>query len=208
MNLSLLTITLIAIERYMAICQPLKHHLSSSTSLKLIAALWLVAFGWALPTFFIADVTAMSTCFMKAFGTGAVTYHMVNAILIIILFFAIAVLYCLMLRSIAAKDDRLSESNQNTSRASKRQSVKVVICITVLFYATNLPMLIHYLVIMLPNEIWVKERDDNMRAASLILFYLNSSMNPVIYNIFSIKFRQACISVLRRKSLKKQGQRK
>jgi hypothetical protein len=142
--------------------------------------------------------TPINTVLRKAYVIGT-----------IVLFFVIpcgilVILYALICRQLL--HDSLNPGSESSgmirsvhaarSLQTRRQIIYMLITINILFFVCLLPIRVFTLwVIFTDNSDQDKlglEGALNLVSFARVMFYLNSAGNPILYNIMSTKFREAC----------------
>ncbi|XP_028128599.2 pyrokinin-1 receptor-like isoform X2 [Diabrotica virgifera virgifera] len=201
-NATVLIITAFTVERYLAICHPFLSHTMSNLSraIKLIFIIWLVAISLAIPQ--VLPLKVVGKCPMCVMQDPIINY---NFELSTLLFFVmpmtvITVLYILIglkLKSSSTVERRISVNNR-VIRKSSRKVIKMLVAVVVTFFICWAPFHIQRLYAIYNTTIPTKEtRDMYMQIYGIItyisgtLFYTSATINPILYNIMSAKFRDA-----------------
>ncbi|XP_037529152.1 thyrotropin-releasing hormone receptor [Rhipicephalus sanguineus] len=204
-NASSLSITAFTVERYIAICLPMKAQTMCTVkrAKKIILGVWLFACSYCSPWLALTTTTAVyykghdniETC------TFALSRHHYRSYFFadIILFYVVplllsCVLYGLMARvlfqsNFNSKANGTTDSKKSSANSSSRvQVVKMLFVVVAVFATLWLP----YRVLLVYNsfaekrymELWYL-----MFCKTMI--FINSAINPILYNAMSIKFRRA-----------------
>ncbi|XP_003740875.2 thyrotropin-releasing hormone receptor-like [Galendromus occidentalis] len=208
-NASALSITAFTVERYIAICLPMKAQTvcTVNRAKKIILCVWLFALCYCAPwLFFLTTTTPIHYRGFENFYKETCTFSLARSFYIhfffadFILFYVVplimsCVFYGLMARVLFKPDIASAtkicgdlKTNMNGNSSSRVQVVKMLIVVVVLFATLWLP----YRVLLVYNsfaekpylELWYL-----MLCKTLI--YINSAVNPILYNAMSIKFRRA-----------------
>uniref|UniRef100_A0A6P7F430 Pyrokinin-1 receptor-like isoform X1 n=1 Tax=Diabrotica virgifera virgifera TaxID=50390 RepID=A0A6P7F430_DIAVI len=208
-NATVLIITAFTVERYLAICHPFLSHTMSNLSraIKLIFIIWLVAISLAIPQ--VLPLKVVGKCPMCVMQDPIINY---NFELSTLLFFVmpmtvITVLYILIglkLKSSSTVERRISVNNR-VIRKSSRKVIKMLVAVVVTFFICWAPFHIQRLYAIYNTTIPTKEtRDMYIQIYGIItyisgtLFYTSATINPILYNIMSAKFRDAFKSQIER----------
>ena len=205
---SVLTLLVIGMERYYAICRPLSDKrkcLMSNTAI-CVACVWLSAFILSLPFIFMTSVedasffdgSQVKVCRTKMKTTLPKLY----VVLMFCLFFILPMcMLTFMYASIIKKLFRLNhesspgETTNVKAIHSRKQVVRMMVSIVILFFVSLLPIRIVGLwLVFTPAkaiESMGMEFYFNILSMSRILAYINSAGNPIIYGLISTKFRSA-----------------
>ncbi|XP_018605762.2 thyrotropin-releasing hormone receptor b [Scleropages formosus] len=213
-NASSCSITAFTVERYIAICHPIKAQFlcTLSRAKKIILAVWLLTSLYCVMWFYLSDTHQVAyedaTVVMCAYKVSRNLYlpiyfldfgifFVVPLVLATVLYGLIARI--LFLNPLPAADGKqgaktVPRSCKNSSRtssttaASRRQVTKMLAVVVILFALLWMP----YRTLVVVNSLLEKAYLDNW----FLLFcrsciYLNSAINPIIYNAMSQKFRAA-----------------
>ncbi|NXY41012.1 NMUR2 protein, partial [Ceuthmochares aereus] len=210
---SILSVTTVSVERYIAILHPFRAKLESTRkrALRTIVVLWVLSVLFALPN------TCTHGIMVQYFpnGTlvpGSATCTVVmpmwiyNCIIQItsLLFYVlpmgvISVLYYLMgLRLKGDKSLELEEMAVNVQRPSRKSVTKMLFVLVMVFAVCWAPFHIDRLFFSFIVE-WTEPLANIfnlIHVVSGVFFYLSSAVNPIIYNLLSQRFRMAFFSVI------------
>ncbi|ODM94198.1 Thyrotropin-releasing hormone receptor [Orchesella cincta] len=210
-NASSLSVTAFTVERYIAISKPLHARTISTVrhALKTIISLWTFAVVYCCPWFFLAKTVPihyhsfpeLKLCVHKLsrdqylgyYFTDLVLFYIVPVILCAVLHFIMA--YTLVIQPTAGSEIYIHAGNTQTlepqfkSRISGRiKVVKMLALVSSLFAILWLP----YRGLLVYNSLAkVKYMDLWYLMAAKSCVYLNSAINPILYNAMSVKFRRA-----------------
>ncbi|XP_026666577.1 pyrokinin-1 receptor-like [Ceratina calcarata] len=220
-NASVLTITAFTVERYVAICHPfLSQTMSKLTrAVKLILIVWLVGLSFALPQALQFGVVQLPTHpnMMMCTVTKVLLRHSFE--LSTLLFFVmpmsvITVLYVLiglklrkssMMKRGSGRDQRGS-CRHHPGRSSRRV-LKMLVAVVIAFFICWAPFHVQRLIAiygtntedhLTSNSKWIEFIYLLMTYISGILYYISTTINPILYNIMSNKFRVAFMETLSR----------
>ncbi|KAK3729109.1 hypothetical protein RRG08_005481 [Elysia crispata] len=213
---SILIIVTVSLERFWAVYYPLKTYSSGSKSRAMIimAGVWLTSALVTVPFLVMADtvqttnkadneivevcVTPPMTSWIKGYIVTRFTF--IFAIPLVLL----TVLYTMIIHKVLTETmecKQMTETARSQSAQNRKQLVIMLVGIIVLFFLCLLPFRILALILTfatydLPSEMG-PESFLNLLWFCRLLIYINSAGNPIIYNIFSTKFRRAFQKVLR-----------
>ena len=188
------TLVLIAIIRYMAICHGLQtmQFRTKSNMIYSIAIIWIVFLLLNIPVIFVHGLTeyeSMSICEIHSDIAGQKLYST---------FFTFA--YVLPLAVIATsstaaiyhlkKHSPDSEQRQTFDNDSNEQASKILILVVVFFAVLWLPLHLHLLVAYF-GHISTSQFYQSLSLVWHCMAYSNSCVNPIIYNFASKEFRDA-----------------
>nr|XP_057935087.1 motilin receptor [Doryrhamphus excisus] len=198
---TILHITALGVERYLAIGFPLraKALVTKRRVQYIIAALWGFALASAAPTLFLVGVeydndTRAGQCKHTGDAIGSGRLH-------IMLWVSTAYFFCPMLclvflyGSIGCKLWK-SESDVRgpcalARQRSHRQTVKILVVVVLAFIICWLPYHIGRNLFAQVDDYDTALLSQNFNVASMVLCYLSASINPVVYNLMSRKYRAA-----------------
>ncbi|XP_049285167.1 growth hormone secretagogue receptor type 1-like [Anopheles funestus] len=205
---SVLTILAISFERYYAICEPLKagYVCTKTRALLICLAAWTVAAILTSPILFFAEYSVQpyldgsraAMCLTKASNGWTFTFFLMTISLFFVLPLAILiVLYAIIARNLIASDRsrlKIRLSKPELSHKARKQVVLMLGAVVLAFFTCLLPFRVLTLwIILVPEETFQQlapERYYNLLYFSRIMLYLNSAVNPILYNLMSSKFRK------------------
>ncbi|XP_018618334.2 thyrotropin-releasing hormone receptor-like [Scleropages formosus] len=220
-NASSCSITAFTVERYIAICHPMKAQFlcTLSRAKKIIMAVWAFTCLYCVMWFYLSDTkeeahgnTTLVTCaykvsrnlYLPIYFTDFAVFYVLPLGLATVLYGLIARILFLNPLPMDPKENikkwkdsssqtskmalRNSSSSSNTTTSSRRQVTKMLAVVVVLFALLWMP----YRTLVVVNSVLDQAYLDTW----FLLFcrsciYLNSAINPVIYNAMSQKFRAA-----------------
>ncbi|KAL8621374.1 hypothetical protein ACOMHN_048174 [Nucella lapillus] len=208
---STLIILSITVERYYAICRPLRKLAvcHKPRPLRVLPLVWATAVITATP--FIVMTELHDTQFYdgspcQVCGTSVqADWHYVYILGISLCFFALPLLllltlYFRIIRALrtsgcALRTGQVRDASVLSSHRSRKQVVKMLVGIVVLFFVSLLPVRCVILWQVFTPETTIRglgpERYYNIMWISRLLIYINSAGNPVIYSLISSSFQQA-----------------
>ncbi|KAL4236821.1 Serpentine type 7TM GPCR chemoreceptor Srsx [Mactra antiquata] len=234
-NASILTITAFTIERYLAICHPMKAHTMSGLKrvLLVITAIWLYAAASSIPLtlqfklVYAVDKNNKTIAESAYCGIGEDNYIDVTFELSTFLFFVfpmtlVSVLYTMI--AIAIRKSALYRNNSDNShqerltgvevraqqQARARKSVlKMLVAVVVAFFVCWAPFHAQRLMTLyIPAAKWTDKLLETHKVIyyiSGVCYFVSCTINPILYSIMSLKFRQAFKqTVLRPKCCRRQ----
>ncbi|KAH3882599.1 hypothetical protein DPMN_006541 [Dreissena polymorpha] len=209
-SVSVLTLTAISVERWYAICHPLRFHSTTRRARVIITAIWIVSAGVALPET-IASRT-VKTCEEEILFTECYPVDLGYKGLMIWQFVIIAALYCVPIclmgftysniafilctgripkeshtRAAMLNDRNWNDNDEHIE--SRKKAVKMLFAIVALFAMCFFP---NHLLNVLRYAGFTDYVDgiENFALVAHVAIFLNSCMNPVFYNFMSEKFRK------------------
>ncbi|NWI58736.1 NMUR2 protein, partial [Calyptomena viridis] len=210
---SVLSVTTLSVERYIAILHPLRAKLKSTRrrALRTIVVLWVLSILFALPntgTHGIVLQNFPNGTLIPGSATCTVVMPMwiYNCIVQITSFLfyvlpmgVISVLYYLMgLRLKGDESLEVEEMTVNIQRPSRKSVTKMLSVLVIVFAICWAPFHIDRLFFSFVVE-WTEPLANTfnlIHVVSGVFFYLSSAMNPIIYNLLSQRFRMAFLSVI------------
>ncbi|KAG7175589.1 Thyrotropin-releasing hormone receptor-like 1 [Homarus americanus] len=211
---SALSLVVISLERYHVICQPLQagYRCTKAKAVVAITIIWAISFISAGPLLMIVqyniarfyDGTYKPQCIMPIHGNWIKSYFFATSILFFFLpLFLLVVLYTIIARQLLVDTYELTHKKENPQMRARRQVVVMLATVVLFFFLCILPMRVLYFWIMtVPNETVTSlgiEGYYNLLYFCRIMYYINSSINPILYNMTSTKFRTAFRRVFRGK---------
>ncbi|XP_064641242.1 thyrotropin-releasing hormone receptor-like [Lineus longissimus] len=207
-NVSSLSITAFTIERYIAICHPMKAQTICTVkrAKRIIVVLWTFGICYNAPwlalttivTYNLVDGTTQDSCTFKLTRGFYIWVYMAD----FMLFYAIpliltCVLYGLIGRILFSStipktpgksNGTNSETKKSSVQTSRVQVIKMLAIVVGLFA-----------ILWLPYRAWVvfnsfssrPYHDMWFRLLCRMMVFMNSAINPILYNAMSVKFRRA-----------------
>ncbi|XP_055058144.2 growth hormone secretagogue receptor a [Misgurnus anguillicaudatus] len=204
---TILNITALSVERYFAICFPLKAKVvvTKGRVRGVILVLWIVSFFSAAPVFVLVGVehengtnswdTNECKATEYAIRSGLLTIMVwVSSIFFFLPVFCLTVLYSLIGRKLwKRKRDTIGESVSSRDK-NNRQTVKMLVVVVFAFVLCWLPFHVGRYLISKSTEMGspiLSVISQYCNLISFVLFYLSAAINPILYNIMSKKYRMA-----------------
>ncbi|XP_046309954.1 motilin receptor [Marmota monax] len=254
---TLLHMTALSVERYLAICRPLRARvlITRRRVRALIGALWAVALLSAGPFFFLVDVeqdpsiypivdlngteqhtflssvppplwpsraplssppsgpeaAAAAALFSREcrpsrarLGTLRVMLWVTTAYFFLP-FLCLSVLYGLIGRELWKNRDPLQGPAALGRERSHRQTVRVLLMVVLAFVVCWLPFHVGRIIYINTEDSRMMYFSQYFNIVALQLFYLSASINPILYNLISKKYRAAARKLLLAKRSKPRG---
>uniref|UniRef100_T1IW50 G-protein coupled receptors family 1 profile domain-containing protein n=1 Tax=Strigamia maritima TaxID=126957 RepID=T1IW50_STRMM len=211
---SVLTILAISFERYYAICKPLtaSYKLTQFRGCIIIILIWLLACLATSPILAIAeytwrdylDTSVVPVCLMevrsmwhKLYFTAVITVLFFLPLVVLVIIYAIITRH-LIVAPACMVGTRLGDTSNMRAR---RQVVTMLAAVVVFFFVCLMPFRVFTLWIIFSSEEQIEsvgvETYYNVLFFCRTMFYINSAINPILYNVMSSKFREAFVRVLR-----------
>nr|ALM88301.1 neuropeptide receptor A6-A [Chilo suppressalis] len=203
---SVLTILAISFERYYAICEPLRAgYVCTKTRATLICALvWFFAALFTSPILAIAehqinsrvDGTVVAQCLTQAVTVWQISFFIsIIVILYILPLIILIVLYSVIAKNLisAASKVVMNKTVDPYNARARKQVILMLGTVVLCFFLCLMPYRVLTLWIIiapseLPSEI-SPEKWYNILYFSRVMLYINSAINPILYNLMSSKFR-------------------
>ncbi|XP_052778044.1 orexin/Hypocretin receptor type 1-like [Mya arenaria] len=208
---SVLTLTSISVERYLAICHPLRYHGSYFKTKPIIAVIWIVSLATPSVDFYNmilvhdSEIPESLRPWLTVCGPRDENIEMeFNMFLVVVFFFIPLVIMSYTYGKIAvciwSSTSRHNTMSQNLQKESaieylqvRRRTAKMLIVVVITFglcylpiYVLNIARYTNALDGLRGNRVAVL----CMYWTARFLCYFNSAVNPVIYNFMSVKFRK------------------
>ncbi|MBN3308004.1 GHSR protein, partial [Amia calva] len=204
---TILNITALSVERYFAICFPLKAKVvvTKGRVKGIILVLWIVAFLSAGPIFVLVGVehengtNAWETNECKAtdyaIRSGLLTIMVwVSSIFFFLPVFCLTVLYSLIGRKLWKRKRGTIGPNMSSRDKNNKQTVKMLAVVVFAFVLCWLPFHVGRYLFSKSSEAGhplMSLISQYCNLVSFVLFYLSAAINPILYNIMSKKYRVA-----------------
>ncbi|KAM8973283.1 neuromedin-U receptor 2 [Pelodytes ibericus] len=205
---SILSVTTVSVERYVAIIHPFRAKLKSTRSraLRILVTLWIFSILFAIPN------TSTHGILLQHFLNGSLVpdsatctvvqpLWIYNCIIQVtsLLFYVlpmglISVLYCLM--GLKLRSDHSIEADKmsvNVQRPSRKSVTKMLFVLVMVFAICWAPFHVDRLFFSFVVD-WTEPLANVfnlIHVVSGVFFYLSSAVNPIIYNLLSRRFRSA-----------------
>uniref|UniRef100_A0A3Q3JF80 Growth hormone secretagogue receptor type 1 n=1 Tax=Monopterus albus TaxID=43700 RepID=A0A3Q3JF80_MONAL len=202
---TILSITALSVERYLAICFPLraKALVTKRRVRALILLLWTVSLLSAGPVFAMVGVEQDSAgdtreCRMTHYAVesglmGAMVW--LSSVFFFMPVFCLTVLYSLIGRRLWQRHRETNISSRVAHRdKSNRQTIKMLVVVVLAFVLCWLPFhvgrYLQFRSLDAPSPL-LSLLSEYCSLVSVVLFYLSAAINPILYNTMSWKYRGA-----------------
>ncbi|XP_078059947.1 growth hormone secretagogue receptor type 1-like [Mustelus asterias] len=208
---TILNITALSVERYFAICFPLKAKVvvTKSRVKALIFFLWSVAFVSAGPIFVLVGVEHMNGTDPRLTNECKATEYAVKSGLLNIMVwvssiffflpvFCLSILYSLIGRKLWRRKQESIRPSINSRDKNNKQTVKMLAVVVFAFVLCWLPFHVGRYLFIKSSEAGSFEMlqiSQYCNLVSFVLFYLSAAINPILYNIMSKKYRVAALKL-------------
>ncbi|XP_041370960.1 cholecystokinin receptor type A-like [Gigantopelta aegis] len=202
---SILTLLTIGFERYCAICYPFRKqrdgHLNKTRTS--IAAIWVVSYVLSLPFIFMTlqedadyyDGSTVKVCRTKMADLLPRIYvTFLFCVMVLLPLALLTYMYSAIIWQLS-RQDLAAACPGDYQNKKRRQVVRMMVYIIVLFFVCILPIRVAILlVVFLTPETMQSiglEAYLNVLSCVRIMMYINSAGNPIIYGLLSTKFRES-----------------
>ncbi|EEZ97728.2 neuromedin-U receptor 2-like isoform X1 [Tribolium castaneum] len=215
-NATVLTITAFTVERYVAICHPFVSHTMSklSRAIRHIIVIWVVALCLAAPQAIQFGVeyevkdgvqnshcTVVSNFFQHAFEISTFVFFVGPMTLITVLYILIGIQLrkprLAAMKKGSMESSGSNEQARNRNQAAQKRVVNMLIAVVVAFFICWAPFHAQRLMAVYLSTASKEAQEMTFELymvlmhASGILYFLSTTINPVLYHIMSNKFREA-----------------
>ncbi|XP_061454845.1 growth hormone secretagogue receptor type 1-like [Rhineura floridana] len=205
---SILHITTLSIERYFAICFPLKAKatITKSRVRGIILLIWFCSLVTAIPILFLFGVehrngslpeeTNECKCIEEAARSGLLK---AMAWLSTLYFFlpvsCLVFLYGLICRKLWGTAQKLEGQHATTRERYHRHTVKMLAVVVLAFVLCWLPLHVGR-ILFVQGSTDLYDISQYFNLVSMLLFYFGAFVNPILYNVMSQKYRKAMCKFL------------
>ena len=198
---SILTLLIMAVDRFLVIVFPLRQKITVKSSKFLIAFVWLLAIAVQIPYFYSLEIvfkntTGVFVCggnIARAFGKSHPEIRVIYYTLLLVAFYGfpfmfIIVSYSVIVITLRRSNPRLCDSTdgrrvrQNCRNRASRKTFYMLLTVTAAF-------VICWLTYFIAKVIYDKI-PCSLRFWRFFLAHSNSALNPCLYALFNVKFRQ------------------
>ena len=207
-GVSILTVVIIAFERFFAVAFPLRVLIPKKLSMGLLCATWLVSMGARCPMFYAVKTVHSPSgklgCFWVhtlSFPTKEArkyyhTFMLITSYGLPLLF--IITLYTSILVFLKRRQGLIGNATRNRASATNRKVTQMILAVITVFL---LCWLLYFIAIPL-EEFWNVPLSCEVHFLRFFLGHMNSACNPIICLVFSENYRngikRSCFGRLRR----------
>ncbi|XP_028406091.1 QRFP-like peptide receptor [Dendronephthya gigantea] len=191
----LMSLALLAVERYNALCHPMKIHRRLAKRSGKIATIIM----WSIAFIFVLIITIAVGCNGWYFNRESLVFYCtVTASVSILSGFTIIYCYGAIIYGMYVSKTIFTQTCSVTvtdDMKSKRKILRMLFSITLTFLATKLPMLIYTSIVLISNI-----SNDEVKCLIILfetLAHVSSFLSPVIYIAFSSNYRDGAKDLLR-----------
>ncbi|XP_053994208.1 growth hormone secretagogue receptor type 1 isoform X2 [Hylaeus anthracinus] len=201
---SVLTILAISFERYYAICEPLRAGYvctkARATFLCLLA--WVAAALCTSPILFTVSYELEETdngTYIPTCNTVATTYWVMGFfVTTVVIFFVVPLLILVVLYTVIARhlmaNPTISRGSSNNMLRYRKQVMLMLGTVVLCFFLCLLPFKAFTIwILVVPERMVIRlgvEGYFTLLYFCRVMLYLNSAINPILYNLMSTKFRE------------------
>ncbi|XP_071744910.1 neuropeptides capa receptor-like [Lepeophtheirus salmonis] len=210
-NSSVLTIVAFTIERYIAICHPLQSYKISSLSRsnKLITYIWIVSILASIPYAYFTQIhymknphsnqNIMGSAFCSAVNMPRYIFELSLLFFFLIPMIIMLALYSLMGSKMRKKNNELGSNLTESVQSQQKRSVFKMLAAVVIafficwapFHTQRLLYVVHYSYWKIMSDGLYQQINEKLFYITGCFYYVSSTVNPVLYNLLSVKFRNA-----------------
>ncbi|XP_062618302.1 orexin receptor type 2-like [Saccostrea cucullata] len=201
---SVLTLTIIGVERYLGICRPMSDFLPRIKARVALLIIWIVALVTAVPDLYYMtvipdDVIPKTVNLLKSCRPMDGKAEVMQQLMIFVVFFIVPfavmgfaytnIIICLW-HSTQNLSNINAEHGSSVVIQNRKTTAKMLIVVVVAFFGCNLP--VYILNILRYFKVLNSMEHAEIKSFSLtshLLLYLSSAINPIIYTVMSGKFR-------------------
>lgn len=199
---SIVTLLVLSIERYHAVVKPMKSgfRLREETVRYAIIIVWAFAICLTLP-YYIFGYSRKNKCRHNVPDDAIEIYIIIVMLTVVIVpFFVISFCYIQIVRDLYMKPRQVGPQNVEMAEDQlvKRKLVKLSLYVTLAYVICFFPMAITLIL----NAYDDKRFSSKLYKNASILYFLESSVNPLIYSFQSSNFRQAFKELLKCRRLR------
>ncbi|XP_069998221.1 thyrotropin-releasing hormone receptor [Penaeus vannamei] len=205
-NASSLSLTAFTVERYIAICHPMKAQTVCTVerAKKITLLVWLFAVCYCAPWLFLTQVVPLryavdyptQECTFKLSRDQYLYYYFTDIVVFYVVPLLLScVLYSLIARILIASQLPKGPSGDRVRGAAispRVQVVKMLVVVVAIFATLWLP----YRTLLVYNSLLAMFGQQPFKDLWYLLFaktciFINSAINPILYNALSVKFRRS-----------------
>ena len=198
---SVLSLVLITVERYIAIVFPLKSTMLDQSRIRLSLSLltWIIPIIFGCPYILFAKAITVDDhtfCRLSWIGSGLTIYNVSGFVVFYCTpFIIITILFTRIVKALRQRsqlEDVMRGPMINTRQKQHKKVTKILFSIVVAFFVCWTPLCIYMALRMFYVDRFVKDQCQIMSALFFYIFpSLSTAVNPVILFFFSTNYRQA-----------------
>ncbi|KAM9324020.1 growth hormone secretagogue receptor type 1-like [Gastrophryne carolinensis] len=203
---TILHITTVSVERYLAVCYPLKAKImiTKKRVKVVIGILWTVALLTAVPVWFLfgtehqkdtlPEETMECRHLKSSWDNGLELMTWVSTIYFFLPTLFLSLLYGLICKKLWRNKHGIQGPTAANRGKHHKQTVKMLAVVVLSFVLCWLPF--HIGRLLFADNLYY-HLTQYLNLISMVLFYLSASINPMLYNIMSQKYRAAMSKLLK-----------
>lgn len=198
---SVLSLILIAVDRYVAIVFPLKITMlgRGRIRLSLLVLTWIIPVTCGFPYFLYTEVVKVDNQSFCRIVWDRVVHAIFNAIGFVVFYcaplIAMTILYIRIVKTVRNRPNTVDKTQDQLANKRQQQNqkiTKILISIVVAFFICWTPLCIYLSLKMFHPELFIRDKCIVMVALFFYLFpSLSTAINPFILFLFSTNYRQA-----------------
>ena len=206
---SVLSLVLIAFDRYIAVVFPLKEISfgmeKGRVRLTLSLFTWLIALAYGCPYILYAEVVKVDDqTFCRALWNSKLVVAIFNGVGFLLFYciplIIIAILYSRILKALKerpATQNAAGGKMKNHKKNQHKKVTKILISIVVTFFVCWTPLCVYLTLKMFRPNLFLKDKCHIIVALFFYIFpTLNTAINPLILFVFSTNFRIALVNLI------------
>ncbi|KAM4796692.1 motilin receptor [Rhinophrynus dorsalis] len=202
---TILHITALSIERYLAICFPLKSKviITKSRVKFAIIFLWIFAMLSAGPFYFLVGIAQVYNSWECRFTHYATESGLLSIMMwvttgyFIFPMFCLTVLYGFIGRKLWKSKHKIRGPTAANREKYHKQTVRILAVVVLAFIICWLPFHIGRIAFVNTKDYQTLKFSQYFNMVAMQLFYLSASINPILYNLISKKYRTAAYKLLK-----------
>ncbi|XP_044141372.1 motilin receptor [Bufo gargarizans] len=209
---TILHITALSIERYLAICFPFKAKvfITKKRVKMVIVLLWAIALSSSAPLYNLFEIVQIYNytisskisweCKYTKYAKESGLLKIMMWVTTVYFFFpmlCLTVLYSFIGKKLWKSKNTLRGPNAVNREKCHRQTVKILAVVILAFIICWLPFHIGRIIYANTSDYQMMKFSQYFNIVAMPLFYLSASINPILYNFISKKYRTAVYKLLR-----------
>ncbi|XP_053618332.1 orexin receptor type 2-like [Plodia interpunctella] len=206
-SVSVLTLTFISVDRWYAICFPLKFKSTTGRAKTAILIIWLLSLLFNAPELVVLtalkpvplrfDLELLMQCMPTWSANSDLVWHLMKVVFIYTIPLMLMTVAYYQIVKVLWKSDKIPGQAETiklapaeqTQLRSRRKAAKMLVAVVVMFAVCYFPV---HLLSVLRYTVDMEQTDvlSTVALISHVMCYSNSAINPLIYNFMSGKFRR------------------